>query len=146
MRLVLWTNEENGFAGANAYAATHAAQADQHVFALEADSGVFAPAALGFSGNPAARATVRQIASLLSSLGLDDVGPTGGGADIGPIAAAGNVPTMAYLGDAAKYFVIHHTAADTIERIAPEEVSRAVAAVAVMTYVVAEMPERLPRP
>ena len=43
-------------------------------------------------------------------------------------------------------FVIHHTAADTIERIAPEEVSRAVAAVAVMTYVVAEMPERLPRP
>ena len=52
---------------------------------------------------------------------------------------------MAYLGDAARYFVVHHTAADTVERIAPEEVSKAAAAIAVMTYVIAEMPERLPR-
>ena len=35
--------------------------------------------------------------------------------------------------------------ADTVERIAPEEVSKAAAAIAVMTYAVAEMPERLPR-
>jgi carboxypeptidase Q len=52
---------------------------------------------------------------------------------------------MAYLGDAAKYFLIHHTAADTVERIAPEEVSRAAAAIAVVAYAVAEMPERLAR-
>ena len=52
---------------------------------------------------------------------------------------------MAYLGDAARYFVIHHSAADTVERIAPEEVSRAAAAIAVVSYAVAEMPERLPR-
>jgi carboxypeptidase Q len=52
---------------------------------------------------------------------------------------------MAYLGDAEKYFVIHHTDADTVERIAPEDVSRAAAAIAVIAYVVAEMPEPLPR-
>ena len=52
---------------------------------------------------------------------------------------------MAYLGDPAKYFTIHHSPADTVERIAPEEVSRAAAAIAVMAYVVAEMPERLPK-
>ena len=52
---------------------------------------------------------------------------------------------MAYLGDAAKYFVIHHTAADTIERIPPEDVSKAAAAIAVVAYAVAEMPERLAR-
>lgn len=143
VRLVLFTNEENGFSGANAYLARHRAAASRHVFALEADSGVFAPASLGFSGSPSARATVSQIASLLSALGMSTVGPTGGGADIGPIAEAGNVPTMAYLGDTSKYFVIHHTDADTIERIAPDEVSRAAAAIAVMTYVVAEMPDRL---
>jgi carboxypeptidase Q len=57
----------------------------------------------------------------------------------------GNVPTMAYLGDSTRYFVIHHTAADTVERIVPEDVSRAAAAIAVITYAVAEMPERLPR-
>jgi carboxypeptidase Q len=145
VRLVLWTNEENGFAGANAYAARYAATADKHVFALESDSGVFAPAAFGFTGSPAARTVVTQIATLVSRLGFGTLGPTGGGADVGPIADAGNVPTLAYLGDTAKYFVIHHTAADTVERINPEEVSKASAAIAVMTYVIAEMPDRLPR-
>jgi carboxypeptidase Q len=52
---------------------------------------------------------------------------------------------MAYLGDSGRYFVIHHSAADTVERIAPEEVSKAAAAIAVVAYAVAEMPERLPR-
>ena len=52
---------------------------------------------------------------------------------------------LAYLGNPARYFAIHHTAADTVERIAPEEVSKAAAALAVIAYVVAEMPDRLPR-
>jgi carboxypeptidase Q len=52
---------------------------------------------------------------------------------------------MAFLGDATRFFVFHHTAADTIERVAPEDVSRASAAIAAVTWVVADMPERLPR-
>jgi carboxypeptidase Q len=145
VRVVLFTNEENGFGGADAYAARYRDVADKHVFALEADSGVFAPAVLGFSGTPGARSTITQIATLVSGLGFTSIGPTGGGADIGPIADVGDVPSMAYLGDTAKYFVIHHTAADTVERISPDEVARAAATIAVMTYVVADMPERLPR-
>ena len=145
VRIVLWTNEENGLRGASAYAATHAAHAADHVFALESDSGIFEPASIGFSGSIAARALVREMAMLLAPLGLTKIVGGGGGADIGPIAQAGNAPMMAYLGDPARYFTIHHTPADTIERIAPEEVSRAAAAIAVMTYVIAEMPERLPK-
>jgi carboxypeptidase Q len=145
VRVVLWTNEENGLRGARAYADRYQSAAANHVFALESDSGVFAPAALGFSGTAAARATMQQIASLLVPLGFPALGPSGGGADIGPIATAGNVPTMAYLGDETRLFQIHHTSADTVERIAPEELSKAAAAIAVITYAVAEMPERLPR-
>jgi len=145
VRIVLWTNEENGLRGATAYAAKHAAHAADHVFALESDSGVFEPASIGFSGSAAARTLVRDIGTLLAPLGLAEIVGGGGGADIGPIAQAGNVPMMAYLGNPARYFAIHHTPADTIERIAPEEVSKAAAAIAVMAYVVAEMPERLPR-
>jgi carboxypeptidase Q len=145
IRVVLWTNEENGLRGATGYAQRHAAAAANHVLALESDSGVFAPAALGFTGSVAARFQVAQIAPLLAPLGFTEIGAGGGGADIGPIAEAGGVPTMAYLGDAAKYFVIHHTAADTIERIPPEDVSKAAAAIAVVAYAVAEMPERLAR-
>jgi len=145
VRVVLFANEENGLRGAAAYAEKHAASASDHVFALESDSGVFAPAALGFSGSAAARAIMLQIGSLLGPLDFPEITAGGGGADIGPIAQAGNVPTMAYLGDAGRYFVIHHSAADTVERIGPEEVSKAAAAIAAISYAVAEMPERLPR-
>jgi len=145
IRVVLWTNEENGLRGASAYAEKYAASAPNHVFALESDSGVFAPATLGFSGSPAARTLLSQLVPWLMPLGFSEIGPGGGGADIGPIAQVGNVPTMAYLGDSARYFVIHHTPADTVERIAPEDISRAAAAIAVISYAVAEMPERLPR-
>ena len=145
VRVVLFANEENGLRGAAAYAEKHAAAASDHVFALESDSGVFAPAALGFSGSAAARSMMLQISSLLAPLDFPEITAGGGGADIGPIAQAGNVPTMAYLGDPARYFVIHHSAADTVERIGPEEVSKAAAAIAAVSYAVAEMPERLPR-
>ena len=145
VRIVLWTNEENGLRGANAYAMKHAAQAADHVFALESDSGVFEPASIGFSGSAAARTIVREIGTLLTPLGLSEIVGGGGGADIGPIAQAGNSPMMAYLGNPARYFAIHHTPADTVERITPEEVSKAAAAVAVLAYVVADMPERLPK-
>jgi carboxypeptidase Q len=145
VRLVLWTNEENGTRGAQAYAERYATTASNHVFALEADSGVFEPARFGFSGSLAARNVIRDIFTLLAPLNLADTISGGGGADIDPIAQAGRTPTMAYMGDPTRYFTIHHTPADTVERIAPEEVSKGAAAIAVMTYVVAEMPERLPR-
>ena len=145
VRLVLFTNEENGVRGAQAYADRYGEIAGNHVFALESDSGVLWPAMLGFSGSAGARAAMAQIGTLLTPLGLSEVGPGGGGADIGPIAQIGNVPTMAYLGDATRFFVFHHTAADTVERVAADDVSRAAAAIAAVTWVVAEMPERLPR-
>ena len=145
VRVVLFTNEENGLRGGNAYRDAHAEEAANHVFALESDSGVFAPARLGFSGSEAARKLVSEIAALLTPIGMQDVVPGGGGADIGPIATLGKVPTMAYAGDAAKYFTIHHTPADTVDRIDPDEVSKAAASIAAVVYVVADMPQALPK-
>ena len=145
VRLVLFTNEENGLRGGTAYRDAYLKDAPNHVLAIESDSGVFAPARLAFSGSEPARRIIAEIGTLLAGIDMHDVGPGGGGADIGPIAQAGSVPMMAYSGDATKYFTIHHTPADTVERILPAEVSKAAASLAVMTYVVAEMPERLPK-
>ena len=145
VRVVLFTNEENGLRGGNGYRDAHAATAGQHVFALESDSGVFAPAGLGFTGSDMARQRIADIGTLLVPLGLQAIGPGGGGADIGPISQAGKVPMMAYEGDSTRYFTIHHTPADTVDRIAPDEVSKAAAAIAVVAYVVADMPDALPK-
>jgi carboxypeptidase Q len=140
VRIVLWTNEENGLRGAMAYRDRYAAEASKHVLAVESDSGVFDPISLGFTGSNEARRQIADVGLLLAGIGLDRIGPAGGGADIGPIAALGQVPMLSLHGDPTRYFTVHHTPADTIERITPEEVSRAAAALAVMVYVAAEMP------
>jgi len=132
VRVVLFTNEENGTRGGNGYRDQHAQEAANHILSVESDSGVFAPARLGFSGSEAARKTMTEIALLLAPLGMQEIAAGGGGADIGPISALGKVPMMAYSGDSNKYFTIHHTPADTVDRIDPQEVSKAAASLAAM--------------
>jgi carboxypeptidase Q len=85
---------------------------------------------------------VQQIATLLRGIQADQIGPSGGGADIGPSVEAGQVPAMS-LEVEGNYFLIHHTPADTIDKIDPADMAKASAAIAVMAYVIADMPERL---
>ncbi len=144
IRVVGWTNEENGLRGGQAYRDTHRAALDRHVLAVESDGGVFRPVGFGFTGSDSARAIVRQIVGLLRPIGADSLLPQGGGADIGPIMALG-VPGMGHVVDGTRYFWYHHTEADNVDKLDPREVARNVAAMAVMAYVVAELPEPLPR-
>jgi carboxypeptidase Q len=142
VRLVLWTNEENGGRGGRAYRDAHSSELSKHVMMLEADSGLFMPVTFGFTGPPRGLETVRAIATLLSGIGADPVVPGGGGSDIDPSVQAGRIPAISYDGT-GDYFRIHHTEADTVDKIDPKDMSRAVAAIAVMTYVVADLPGRL---
>jgi carboxypeptidase Q len=142
VRVVLWTNEENGARGARAYREAHSAELSKHVMMLEADSGLFTPVSIAVTGNARVRKTVTEIASLLKNIDASTVTSGGGGTDIEPSTAAGNIPALSYEGT-GEYFVLHHTPADTIDKIPPVDVSRAAAAIAVMSYVIADMPERL---
>jgi carboxypeptidase Q len=142
VRVVLWTNEENGTRGALAYRDRYKDQLANHVLMFESDSGVFRPTGFGFTGSETARAKIKDIASLLRGIQADRISAAGEGADIGPSVQAGNIPAMSLDVD-GNYFLIHHTQADTIDKIDPMDMSRAAAAIAVVTYVIAEMPERL---
>ena len=142
VRVVLWTNEENGSRGAQAYLDRYRDQLPNHVMMMESDDGVFRPTGFGFTGSDQARATVTEIASLLKGIQADRIGPSGDGADIGPSVQAGRMPSMSLAVD-GNYFLIHHTPADTIDKIDPMDMARASAAIAVMTYVIADMPQRL---
>jgi carboxypeptidase Q len=143
LRVVLWTNEENGQRGGTAYRDRYADALRGHVLALESDSGVFRPTGFGFSGNARARATVQEIASLLAPIGATQIGSSGYGVDIAPMVEAAGIPAMSLQVQGEKYFLYHHTPADTVERLDPEEVALNVAALAVMVYAVADLPQRL---
>lgn len=142
VRVVLFTNEENGLRGGLAYRDRHLDELPRHVMMLESDSGVFPPVRIGVSGSDQARAMIRDIATLLTGIDAHRVDPQGGGADIGPSVQAAGIPAVSLNGDPGRYFLIHHTPADTVDRIDPHDVSRAIAAVAVVSYIVADVPDR----
>jgi carboxypeptidase Q len=144
IRVVLWTNEENGLRGGRAYAETHRAEVDKHVLAMESDNGVFDPNGFRLVGSDSALVIARQIASLLEPIGAGMMEKGDGEADIGPLLQLG-VTGMALDVEQTKYFWYHHTDADTMEVLDPREVALCTAAMAVMAYVVADMEETLPR-
>lgn len=144
VRVALWTNEENGLRGGTGYRDAHLDEIDDHVLAIESDGGVFKPSGFGFTGSDAAYEVVQQVGKLLDRIEAGRITRGGGGADIGPIMALG-VPGMGLSVDGSRYFWYHHTEADTIDKLDPDEVARSVAAMAVMAYVVADLPEPLPR-
>ena len=139
IRVVLYTNEENGLRGGNAYRDTYRADLPKHILAVESDSGVFRPEGLGLAATapPQLRSNLQEIAKLLSGIGADRIAATGGGADIGPIMREG-VPGASLNVDGSRYFDIHHTPADTLDKVNPRELALCVATLAVMAYVVAD--------
>ncbi len=144
IRVVFWTNEENGMAGVKTYREKHAADLNNHLIAMESDSGTFAPEGFSFDGSEKAMALFEEFAALLKPLGADRLKWGAEVSDVSQLASKG-VPVMGLDVDRTKYFWYHHTDADTIDKLDIDEFNRCAAAMAIMAYVVADMPERLPR-
>lgn len=144
IRVVLYTNEENGLRGGNAYRDAHRVELPKHILAIESDSGVYRPQGLGLAATapPQVRANLQEIAGLLAGIGADRIAETGGGADIGPIMREGVVGAGLNV-DGSSYFDIHHTPADTLDKIDPKNLALCVATMAVFAYTVADIPEAL---
>ena len=154
LRVVLWTNEENGLAGGRAYRiGLSDEEVANHVAAIEMDGGNERPIGFGFTLPGAAPdATdqrsldawrqLREIAQLFEAIDADQILPGGGGADISPLMRDG-VPGLALRTVGEHYFDWHHTSADTIDKVDPQDFRKAMALLGVMGYVLADMPARL---
>jgi carboxypeptidase Q len=144
IRVVLYTNEENGLRGGNAYRDAHRAELPKHIFAIESDSGTYRPEGLGLAATalPQVRSNLLEIAKLLKGIGADGIAASGGGADIGPIMREG-VPGASLDVEGSRYFDIHHTASDTLDKIDPRDLQLCVATMAVFAYTIADIPEPL---
>lgn len=136
IRVVLFTNEENGLRGAKAYFEAH--KDEVHVGAIEADSGSGPPRGLGIkTEDEAVLAGIVALAPLFEGLGAADISKGWGGADISPLTETG-VLGMSMRPDASHYFDLHHSPADTIDKIDPAHLEHNAAAMALMAYLLAE--------
>ena len=154
LRVVLWTNEENGLAGGRAYREMVGDGIDNHVAAIEMDGGTERPIGFGFGlegvasgdmSNPTyevAFEKLQQIGRLLDGIDAGEILRGGGGADIGPLMRDG-VPGLAQRTVRERYREWHHTHADTLDKVDPQDFRKAVAMLGVMGYVLADMPTPL---
>jgi hypothetical protein len=152
LRVCLWTNEENGLRGGNAYRSWSETRRERHVAAIEMDGGAERPVGFGLGlrntgpsrENQLARALarLRPVGALLDGIHAGEIVAGGGGADIGPLMDAG-VPGLGLRTVGEKYFHWHHTHADTLDKVDLQDFRACMAAMGVMGYVLADMPETL---
>jgi len=155
LRVVLWTNEENGLRGARAYRDFLGDAVSTHVAAIEMDGGAERPVGFGLGLRSGlvdapdalydeALVTLGQIGALLSGIDASEITRGGGGADIGPLMAEG-VPGLDLRTVGEHYFDWHHTEADTLDKVDPDNFRRSMTLLAVMGFVLADMPGTIPK-
>ncbi len=145
LRVVAWTNEEDGARGRDAYAAAHQSEFANHVAVFESDSGPFHPSGFVAKISLATKTWLQVPQDVLAPLGanLIDVVSDSPETDIEPMAKAG-VPAFGLMVDSRPYFHYHHTAADTLDKVPPRDLQEDAAAMTVMAYAIANLPQPLP--
>jgi hypothetical protein len=142
LRVAFWVNEENGGRGGIAYREFVGANIKNQVAAIEMDGGAEAPRGFGAGVDANSMEMLKQIGKLLEPIGAGEITGGGGGSDIGPLIRDG-VPGFSERTVGTHYFDWHHTEADTLDKVNPEDFRKNVAALAVMSYVLADMPDRV---
>ncbi len=142
IRVVLWTNEENGLGGARTYVKDHAAELKNHIAAIESDSGGFHPKGFTMEAKDPKRLEgamqrLRRGLLPLEQFGAHNVKPGGSGADVGQLKEFG-VVCLGLEVEGSIYFDYHHTPADTVDKVNPRELARCVATMALAAYHIAE--------
>lgn len=137
IRMVAFAAEEVGIHGGKAYAVEYGGL--DHVFGSELDFGLGKARMLVPNVADTAVPVMEEIWTLLEPMGIQWFTGMPGyvGADLSPMAEKGLRGAMVAV-DWTRYFDYHHTAADTMDLIEPDDLDFNVAAYAVMLYLAAE--------
>ncbi|WP_152559853.1 M20/M25/M40 family metallo-hydrolase [Hymenobacter sp. IS2118] len=139
VRAVLFMNEENGNRGGIEYARLAALNKENHLVAIESDGGGFTPRGFNVEAEPAMLAKLAVWGPLLEPYHASSLKAGHGGTDIGPLKAAVNPKALiGYDGDSQRYFDIHHTAADTFDKVHKRELELGGASMASLIYLLSK--------
>jgi len=138
IRVVAFSNEEQGLYGGRAYMDKYAKDVAKHVIAVESDFGAGRIYGFDSSARDTAKDALAQIAQALAPLGIEtQAGKGDPESDIGPLTQRGMA--WAWLGhDGTDYFDLHHTAEDTLDKVDPKALAQNVAAYSVFVYLAAQ--------
>lgn len=137
IRAVLYMDEENGGTGGRAYAASDNRRNERHLAAMESDRGGFVPRGIGAGVRGEALDRIKSREPLFGTFGIDWIRPGGGGVDIGPLAASG-ARLFSLVPDGQRYFEVHHSPLDTLEKVNARELELGAAAMAFWAWLLAQ--------
>ena len=141
IRILMAGAEEVGGDGGRAYFTAHGGE--RHAMAMESDFGADRVWRVDFKLPAGHEALSDRIASTLSPLGIAPSRlAAGGGSDIEPLVKAG-VPVVDLQQDGTRYFDIHHTADDTLDKVNRAQLQQNVSAWAVTLFAIADAAESL---
>jgi carboxypeptidase Q len=146
IRMIAWMNEENGTRGARTYLAAEQANAEKHIGAIESDNGSGRPFGLRASVGAQAVKLFAPLQAALQPIGASafqrqDALSTG---DLSGLERAG-VPSFAPLIDTSTYFHYHHTPADTLDKVDPDNLRRHVAVMSATAWFLANVEQPIGR-
>lgn len=133
IRVVLFMNEENGLRGGRKYAEVSNRKRENHVFALESDSGGFTPRGFSFDCSDANFEKVLGWKPLFKDYLIHYFEKGGSGADIGPLKSTNNV-LAGLRPDSQRYFDHHHAANDTFKHVNKRELELGAATMTALVY------------
>ena len=146
IRVIAWANEENGGRGAQAYQEANKDLTGKHFAAIESDNGAGRPFGIRSSAPLAANKLLAPLAASLEGMraGAIQRSDALGSPDLRLLEEAG-VPSFAPLIDNSTYFNYHHTAADTLDKVDPQELKRHVAVMTTLSWFLANMEQPVGR-
>jgi hypothetical protein len=136
IRFVLFANEENGLRGGTKYAEEAKSKSEKPIFALETDEGGFTPRGFGFEMPDPVFQKVSEWRKLIAPYGGSEFKRGGGGADIGPLQRAFNIPVAGLNVDPQRYFDIHHARNDIFENVNKRELHLGAVNMAALIYLI----------
>lgn len=133
IRVVLFMNEENGVRGGEKYEELSKANKENHIFAMESDSGGFTPRGFAITSDDENFNKIVSWKDLFEPYLVHQFFKGGSGVDIGPlksekIVKAGLVP------DSQRYFDYHHAANDTFDAVNKRELELGAATMCALMY------------
>jgi hypothetical protein len=133
LRVVLFMNEENGGRGGKKYEELAKANNENHIFALESDSGGFSPRGFSIESDDANFAKILSWKTLFEPYLIHSFVKGHSGSDIEPLTSKA-VVKAGLKPDSQRYFDYHHAANDKFDAINKRELELGAATMAAMMY------------
>ena len=135
IRVVLFMNEENGGRGGKKYEELAQINKENHIFALESDSGGFSPRGFSIEADDANFERILSWKNVFEPYLIHSFVKGHAGADIGPLSSF-KIVKAGLKPDSQRYFDYHHALNDTFDAINKRELELGAATMASLMYLI----------